>query len=118
MPGLALLGGGAYFVATWIGGNPALGAGMLAIVAAYAALLLLGDRVEILRALRGQFDDERYQSFDLRATAYAGVATILALFGGFLYELARGEGGWPYSMLLGVAGVSYVVSLVWLRWRS
>lgn len=118
VPVLAVLGGGAYFVATWIGGDPGLGAGMFAIVAAYAALLLLGGRFEILRALRGQFDDERYRSFDVRATAFAGSVTIFVLIGGFIYELALGQDGQPYSLLCAVAGVGYLASLIWLRLRS
>jgi hypothetical protein len=91
---------------------------MFVIMAIYAGLLILGGRVEILRALRGQFDDERYRSFDLRATAYAGGVTVLVMIGGFLYELARGEDGQPYSLLCAVAGASYLASLIWLRWRS
>ena len=118
VPGLALLGGGAYLIASWIGGNPGLGVGMFVIMVAYAALLLLGGRVEFLRALRGQFDDERYQTFDLRATAYAGGITILVLIGGFIHELAQGKDGQPYSLLCAIFGVSYIASLIWLRWRS
>lgn len=115
---MLLLAGGGYFLAGWVGGSPGLGAVMFVIVAAYAALLLLGGRFEFLRALRGQFDDERYQSFDLRATAYAGAATFLVLLGGFIYELAQGRDGQPYYLLGAVFGVSYLVALVWLRLRS
>lgn len=118
VPGLLLLAGGTYFLASWIGGNPVRGTIMSAFVAAYAALLLLGGRFEFLRALRGQFDDERYRSFDLRASAYMGVVTILVLLGCFVYELAQGKDGQPYSLLCAVAGVSYILSLIWLRWRS
>ena len=118
VPGLALLIGGAYFLANWIGGNPAFGASLFVIMLVYAALLLLGGRFEIFRALRGQFDDERYRSFDLQATAYAGGVTILVLIGGFIYELAQGKDGQPYSLLCAVFGVSYLVALILLRWRS
>lgn len=118
VPGVALLGGVAYFVANWFGGNPSLGAVMLAIMVVYAGVLLLGGRFEIFRALRGQFDDERYRSFDLRATAFAGVVTIVVLIGGFLFELSRGGDGQPYSLLLAVSGISYLAGLLWLRYRS
>lgn len=118
VPGLALLIGGVYFLANWIGGNLAFGASLFVIMVVYAALLLLGGRIEFFRALRGQFDDERYQSFDLRATAYAGAATFLVLLGGFIYELAQGKDGQPYYLLGAVFGVSYLVALIWLRWRS
>lgn len=118
VPGLALALGGGYFLASWRGGNAALGAAMFAIMAAYAALLVAGGRSEVVRVLRGQPPDERYRSFDVRATAFAGVVTIVALIGGFLYELARGGDGQPYSLLLAVAGVSYLAALLWLRHRS
>lgn len=118
LPGFLLLIGGVYFLASWIGGNFVLGVGMFVIVATYAALLLLGGRIEFLRALRGQFDDERYRSFDLRASAYAGLVTILAMLGGFVYELTQGKDGQPYSLLCAVFGVSYLMALIWLRWRS
>ena len=118
VPGVALLIGVAYFVANWIGGNPSLGVAMLAIMVLYAAVLLLGGRSEVVRVLRGQPSDERYRSFDLRATAFAGVITILVLIGGFLLELSRGGDGQPYSALLAIAGVSYLAGLLWLRYRS
>ena len=118
VPGVALLIGVAYFVANWIGGNPSLGAAMLAIMVLYAVVLLLDGRSEVVRVLRGQPSDERYRSFDLRATAFAGVVTIVVLIGGFLFELSRGGDGQPYSLLCAVAGVSYLVGLLWLRYRS
>lgn len=118
VPGVALLIGVAYFVANWIGGNPSLGVAMLGIMVLYAAVLALGGRSEVVRVLRGQPSDERYRSFDLRATVFSGVITILVLIGGFLLELSRGSDGQPYSALLAVAGVSYLVGLLWLRHHS
>ena len=118
VPGLGLVIGIAYLIANWIGGNLVLGTVMFAVMVLYVAGLLVGGRSELVRVLRGQPSDERYQSFDLRATAYAGVLTILVLIGGFVYELAQGKDGQPYSLLCAVAGVSYLVALIWLRWRS
>lgn len=118
VPGLGLLIGVAYLIANWVGGNIVLGAAMFAIMVLYVAGLLVGGRSELVRVLRGQPSDERYQSFDLRATAYAGVVTILVLIGGFIYELAQGKDGQPYYLLGAVFGVSYLVALIWLRWRS
>lgn len=118
VPSVALLGGVAMFAAASVGGQPALGAGMFAIMAAYAALLLAAGRSEVVKVLRGQPSDERYRSFDLRATAFAGSVVILAVIGGFLFELARGGDPQPYSLLAAVGGVSYLMALLWLRWRS
>lgn len=119
MPAVALALGGAMLVAAWIGGDRALGAAMLAIMAVYAALLvLLGGRSDVVGVMRGQPADERYRSFDLRATAFAATVLAVVIIGGFLYELARGGDGQPYSLFGFVFLVSYVAALLWLRWRS
>lgn len=118
VPAVALLGGAGYLVANWIGGNFTLGLAMFAVMAAYASLLLLGGRSELIRLLRGQPIDERYRAFDLRATAFAGGVVLVALLGGGLYEMARGEDGQPYAILTAIGGGSYIVALLWLRIRS
>lgn len=118
IPCAALLVGVAYLVANWIGGNPGLGAVMFAIMVLYAALLLAGGRSDLVRVLRGQPPDERYRSFDLRATSYAGLVTIAVLIGCFFFELLQGRDGQPYSLLGAVFAVSYLVGLILLRWRS
>ncbi len=79
VPALALLGGAAYLLANWFGGNLALGLVMFAVMVAYAAVLVLGGRSELIRLLRGQPIDERYRAFDLRASALAGGILLVAL---------------------------------------
>lgn len=118
VPVLCLFIGLIYLGAFWVAGN--LGAGLwgLAIMVGYGVVLLVGGRSDIVRVLRGQSTDERYRSFDLRATAFAGVVTIFVLLGGFIYEVARGQDGQPYALLGFVAAVSYLVALIWLRYRS
>lgn len=118
VPLLCLILGVAYLVAFWLGGNLGAGIGGLAVMVAYGALLLAGGRSETIRTLRGQPIDERWQMFDLRASAFAGTIVITVLIGGFLYEMARGQDGNPYSLLAAVAGISYIAALLWLRWRS
>jgi hypothetical protein len=118
VPLLCLLIGLVYLGAFWLGGNPGAGLGGLAIMVGYGSLLLAGGRSDIVRVLRGQPADERYRSFDLRATAFAGVVTIFVLIGGFVYEVARGQDGQPFSLLGFVAAVSYLAALLWLRHRS
>lgn len=118
VPLLSLLLGLAYLAAFWVAGNPGAGLGPLAIMVGYGVLLLVGGRSEIVRVLRGQPADERYRMFDLRANAIAGTVTLSILVGGFFYELARGHDGSPYGLILGVAGVTYLAALLWLRWRS
>lgn len=119
VPAVALALGGAMLAAAWVGGKPGLGTAMLAIMAAYAALLLLlGGRSDVVGVMRGQPADERYRSFDLRATAFAATVMAAVIIVGFLYELARGGDGEPYSLFGFVFLVSYVAALLWLRWRS
>ena len=118
VPAVALLGGAAYLIANWLGGNIPLGLAMFAVMVAYTALLVLGGRSELVRVLRGQPTDERYRTFDLRASAFAGGVVLVALLGGGLYELARGEDGQPYALLAALGGASYIAALLWLRVRS
>lgn len=118
VPLLCLLIGVAFLVAFWIGGNPGSGVGALAVMVGYGVLLLVGGRSEIVRVLRGQPADERYRMFDLRASAITGTVTLTVLIGGLFYELAQGRDGNPYGLILAVAGVTYLVALSALRWRS
>jgi hypothetical protein len=55
---------------------------------------------------------------DLRATAGAGLAVIIALIVGFFIEPARGRSGSPYSQLAAVAGTAYLLAFFIGRWRS
>lgn len=118
VPLLCLFLGLAYLGAFWLAGNPGAGVGPFAIMVGYGLLLLLGGRSEIVRVLRGQPSDERYRMFDLKASAIAGTVTLSILIGGLFYELAQGHYGNPYGLILAVAGVTYIASLFWLRWRS
>ena len=85
---------------------------------AYGVLLLVGSRSEIVRVLRGQPSDERYRRFDLRAAAISGSGTLAVLIGGLFYGLAQGRDGNLYGLILSLAGVTYLVALAVLRWRS
>jgi hypothetical protein len=66
----------------------------------------------------GRRADERWRSIDLRATAVAGLAVTTAVIVGFVWEIAHGRSGNPYTVLGAIAGVVYLLALVWLRWRS
>jgi hypothetical protein len=118
VPLVCVLLGLAFLTVFWISGNPGAGLGSLAVMVAYGLLLLLGGRSEIVRTLRGQAPDERYGMFDLRATAITGTVTLSVLAGGALYELARGQDPGPYVLIIAIAAVTYLASLLWLRWRS
>ena len=118
VPLVCVLLGLAFLAVFWISGNPGAGLGSLAVMVGYGLLLLVGGRSEIVRTLRGQAPDERYGMFDLRATAITGTVTLSVLVGGALYQLARGQDPGPYVLIIAIAAVTYLASLLWLRWRS
>jgi hypothetical protein len=43
---------------------------------------------------------------------------IAAVIVAFVWEIAHGRSGQPYASLGAIAGLTYLVALVWLRWRS
>jgi hypothetical protein len=118
MPGFSLFLALLVLAAFWIGGHPGDGLGALGVMAAVGALFLFGGRSETLRGLGGPGRDERWAMIDLRATAFAGLVTILVIIGAWLIEIARGEDGNPYGLLGAVAGLSYIAGVALLRWRS
>jgi hypothetical protein len=106
------------FVAQWVGGDPGSGLVSLAIMTAFAALILLGGRSETIRGLRGDGRDERFRQIDIHATALAGLAVIIAILVAFVVELARGHSGSPYAWLGAIAGLTYLVAIVVFRIRG
>jgi hypothetical protein len=101
-----------------IGGQVGLGFVSLGIMSAFAAAILLGGRSETIRGLRGDGRDERFAQLDLEATAFAGVAVIVALIIAFVVSVAAGHDGAPYDWLGAIAGVAYIGAIVVLRLRS
>lgn len=112
--GLGLIG----LVAGIIGGQWPLGLLVFGVMTLYVVALLAGDRFAVTRVLAGRPADEREQSFDLRATAFAGAVVITCIIAGFFYEFARGRDGAPFVWLGAVAGLSYLLAVIWLRWRA
>ena len=53
-----------------------------------------------------------------RAQLLAGCGALLVMLLAFVIQLARGQSGWPYSMLGFLGGVSYVAAVVYLRVRG
>jgi hypothetical protein len=104
--------------AFWIGGDPGQGAISLGIMTAVGALFLFGSRSETLRGLGGPGRDERWAMIDIHATALAGMVTIGVILGAFVYEIANGEDGSPYTQLGAVAGLAYILSVAVMRRRS
>ena len=118
MPGFSLFLGAIMLVAFTIGDNVGQGLISLGIMAVLAAIFAFGRRSETLQGIGGPGRDERWAMIDLRATAMAGLVTITFVIGAFLYEVASGEDGEPWSQIGAIAGLSYVISVALLRWRS
>jgi hypothetical protein len=115
-----LVGGGGLAAATWIGGDHGLALGLVAFyaVATVAAYLWSGRDGDVAAIMRVG-GDERQRRLDLDATAYAGLAMGAAAIIGEIVSAARHNGDLgAYGLICVVGGVSYVVSLIVLKWRS
>ena len=118
LPLFSLALGVLMLAAEWIGGHPGLGLMSLGIMAAFGAVFVVGGRSETIRGLRGDGRDERFAQLDLRATAFAGLAAIVAIVVGFVVDVARGGSGAPYDWLGAVAGLAYIGGIVVQRLRG
>lgn len=118
LPGFAVALGAAMFGAELAGGSLAGALGTFGVMLAFAVLVLLGGRSETVRGLRGDGRDERFRQLDMNATAFAGLAVIVAIIVAFLVEVARGHDGQPYSWLGAVGGLAYIAAVVVLRLRG
>jgi hypothetical protein len=117
-PIFGVLIGVVYLVAFWVGGSLANGVFGLVVMVAFSLLLLLaGRRSETVRGLLDR-RDERITAIDLRATAVTAFAMIAVTGVAFVVEVARGQSGWPYSMIGAVGGLAYVAAVIVLRIRG
>ena len=117
-PVFGVIMGVVYLVAFWAGGSLAYGLFGLAVMVAFSLLLLVARRHS--ETVRGLLDhrDERITAIDLRATAVTALAMISVVLVAFVVEIARGQSGWPYSMIGAVGGVAYLVAVIVLRIRG
>jgi NADH:ubiquinone oxidoreductase subunit 6 (subunit J) len=109
----------AMFAAEWIGGHPEAGIYAGAVIVAWGFFIMLaGVRSETMRALRGDGGDERFRMINAHATAFSGFVLIVALIVLWMIEVARGHDGNPYGALSALGGISYLVALLFMRWRG
>ena len=118
LPLFSVVMGGVLLAASWLGGHPVAGLASLALMTAFGLVILLAGRSETVRGLRGDGRDERFAQMDMRATAVSGLVLIHALIVAWVVEIARGHSGNPYSWLLAIAGLSYLIAVIILRWRG
>jgi hypothetical protein len=112
-----VLGAGA-LAAFWAGGNPRDGLISFGVIAGFGLLTLAAGRSETIRGLRGDGRDEYWERLDLTATALAGLVLIVAVIAMCFWEWAHGRDGSPYAQLGAITGISYIVILAVLRFRS
>jgi hypothetical protein len=103
---------------SWLGGHPGVGALSGGVLVVFGLVVLVAGRSETVRGLRGDGRDERFAQIDLKATAVAGLALIVALIVAWLTAMARGQSGSPYDWLLAVGGLAYVLAVAGFRWRG
>jgi hypothetical protein len=117
VPGVAALAGGAYLVAGLVGDDVSFGVlGLVLMLAAGGVFVLASRWSETAAGLRDR-TDERINAIDRAASLTAGMVVLLTVLVMFVVEIARGEDGSPYSELGALGGLTYVVSMVWLRYR-
>jgi hypothetical protein len=116
-PLMAVAFGVAYLLAGWIGDDLEFGVAGLLLMSAFGVGILVAGRFS--ETVAGLLDrrDERINLIDSQATMFAGMVLLSAVLLGFVVGVARGEDGSPYGMLATIAGLAYVVSLVFLRFR-
>jgi hypothetical protein len=106
------------FVAFWIGGNPALGAGWATVSLVLAGIVAVGGRSETIRLLRGDHDDERSVALEHQALTITTLVLTVALVGLFLAAGLRGESGLVYGLLLLLGEATHAAALGVLNRRG
>lgn len=117
VPGAAAIGGLAYLVAGASGYDLSFGIVGLAVMLGVAVVFVVASRwSETAAGLRDR-TDERINEIDRSASLFAGMTVLLVVLVMFVVEIAQGKDGSPYSQLGALGGVTYVITLVWLRFR-
>ena len=118
MPLFSVFLGTAVLVAFWVGGSPREGLYGFAVMGGLGLVFLFGSRNETIRGLGGPGREERWAHIDILATAVSGLVLITLIIALWLNDIAHGGDGNPYGGLAAVAGVAYLVSVLWLRFRA
>ena len=117
---VGLLIGAAFGVAGSLGGAPIWRAGLsAAIPVGYAILVtLLARRSDTARVLMGRPVDERWEHFNLEASAWALGLTAFVGLAAFVFAEATGRDWAPYAFMCAVMAIGYVGGLTVLRLRG
>jgi hypothetical protein len=117
VPGVAVLAGLAYLVAGIVGDDVSFGVVGLALMLGVGAVFVVASRWSETAAGVRDRTDERINQIDRSASLTAGMTVLLAVVAMFVVEIAKGQDGSPYHQLGALGGVTYLVALVWLRFR-
>ncbi len=110
--------GGFVILASWLGGQLAVGLIGFAVLGLFGLFISLASGNETIRGLRGDGRDERFALIDLRATAVTGQVLIVVVIVAWLVEIARGHSGNPYQWLGALGGLAYLLAVAFFRWRG
>ena len=117
-PILGLVIGIIYLIGFSVGGRPLDGAIALGVMVVFSVIIaLVGFRSETVRGLLDH-RDERITAIDLRATAAAALAMIIAILIGFVIQVAEGHDANAYVVIGVVGGLAYVAAVVYFRIRT
>jgi uncharacterized protein YacL len=118
IPIIAGIIGVIYLLVGWAGDQLTFGfVGLGMMLFTGVALAISGRHSETVKGLLNR-NDERINAIDMRATAFAGIAIIVATLIAFVVSVAQGHSGYPYYLLAAIAGVSYIAAVVVLRIRG
>jgi hypothetical protein len=104
-------------VAAAMTGHIVSGAAWFAVLSAVGAMSRVAGRFEAARRGRRPDQDERAAIVNMRAMSIVGTVLVIAITGCAAFTLARGESTSPYTALLAVGGLSYVVASLALRYE-
>jgi hypothetical protein len=111
VPVLVLLVGVAVAITMVIRDRTGSGVTTLGVLAGYAALLAFRSGEPAL-PISDAFGTGRRATLHLRAAAMTGDVLIAAIVGALLVQALRGAAVGPLALLAGLAGVTYVLSLL------
>lgn len=119
VPILSVVFGLVMFAGAAVNGEIGLGLGMLAIMVAYAAILVFGSpRSESVALMADEANDERRAQIQQRAVAFTANVLAVVIVVGFMVQLFRGEDAGPWTLLAFIGGASFVGSLIFFSRRG
>lgn len=118
IPATASVIGLGYLIAGTAGHQVGFGIFGLALMLIVAVAFVLAGRVSETFAGLTDRRDERINQIDQRAATLAGGVVLVAALVMFMVSIARGQDGSPYYQLGALGGASYIIGLVYLRFRG